>query len=125
VVLPLGTTNLQIGSKLINEPAQGSGSPTCGGLLASIKGRYVPRSGSRLARTGRARPGGPKPLRPSVTPTALDHDWTRGDAHVDLNTRLLDALTDIERHLFATYPTPDRGSDSFREAASRARQARV
>lgn len=42
---------------------------------------------------------------------------------MDLNTRLLDALTDIERHLFAAYPTPDRGSDSFREAVSRAHGA--
>ena len=39
---------------------------------------------------------------------------------MDLNSRLLDALTDIERHLFATYPTPDKGKDSFRDAASRA-----
>jgi hypothetical protein len=42
---------------------------------------------------------------------------------MDLNSRLLDALTDIERHLFATYPTPDEGSDSFRDAASRAFRA--
>lgn len=41
---------------------------------------------------------------------------------MDLNTRLLDALTDIEWHLFSTYPTPDRGRESFGEAASCAYQ---
>lgn len=43
---------------------------------------------------------------------------------MDLNARLLDALTDIERHLFATYPMPDRGGDSFREAVSAAHRVR-
>ena len=42
---------------------------------------------------------------------------------MDLNSRLLDALTDIERHLFATYPTPDEGRESFRQAASGAYRA--
>ena len=68
VVLPLGTTKLHRGSRLISEPAHSSGSPTCGGLLVNIRGRYVPRPGSWLAPTGRARQGGPVPLRPSVTP---------------------------------------------------------
>ena len=39
---------------------------------------------------------------------------------MDLNARLLDALTDIEQHLHANYPQTGRGAEEFREAAGAA-----
>ena len=45
---------------------------------------------------------------------------------MDLNTRLLDALTDIEQHLHATYPPSGGASEEFRQAASAAhREGRI
>jgi len=42
---------------------------------------------------------------------------------VDLNARLLDALTDIEQHLHATHPASDGAPEEFRKAAGAAHRA--